>query len=141
MKFSKQNTADYAISEQDSPEMKNITMCFWVKTEQKKGFAHYISYAVKGADNQILVYHQTHLRLQIWHRGSRPWQVSSAYKYVHPDIFNIDGRLCIHDDVFRLYVGRLYIHDGVTIYTYSNNMHKLRDIFWHLIAERSNSYF
>ncbi|XP_028399922.1 C-reactive protein 1.1-like [Dendronephthya gigantea] len=70
--ITRQSTVDYAIS-QGAPQMNEVTMCFWVKTKQLKqvtGNAHYISYAVPLATNQIYVMSQTNLRLGICHHNS-----------------------------------------------------------------------
>ncbi|XP_028396396.1 C-reactive protein 1.1-like [Dendronephthya gigantea] len=55
MIFSEKNTVDYARSD-GAPEMNKFTMCLWVKTKQDPTNAHYISYALEDADNQILLY-------------------------------------------------------------------------------------
>ncbi|XP_028396318.1 neuronal pentraxin-1-like [Dendronephthya gigantea] len=74
--ITRRSTVDYAIT-RGAPQMKEVTMCFWVKTKQVKGYAHYISYAASFATNQIYVMSQTNLRLSIWHQGADPSKVHS----------------------------------------------------------------
>ena len=78
MIFRDQNTADYAISKDtQASKMKEVTMCFWVKSKQVTGCGHYISYAVSNADNRILLRLQTDLRLAVQHHGSSLKETSS----------------------------------------------------------------
>ncbi|XP_028399986.1 sushi, von Willebrand factor type A, EGF and pentraxin domain-containing protein 1-like [Dendronephthya gigantea] len=75
--------------------MNEVTMCFWVKTKQVTGNAHYISYAVQGATNQIYVMTQTNLRLCIRHHNSDP---SNSHSLRSHNIKINDGRwhhICI----------------------------------------------
>ncbi|XP_028396328.1 neuronal pentraxin-1-like [Dendronephthya gigantea] len=75
--ITRRSTVDYAIS-QGAPQMKEVTTCFWVKTKQVTGYAHYISYAVPLATNQIIIKGMQNLRLVIVHYASDSTKVSSS---------------------------------------------------------------
>ena len=64
MLFHRRNISDYLISE-GAPNMTALTACFWVKTNQTKGKAHYISYAVPRDHNEFLMNDQNQLTASI----------------------------------------------------------------------------
>ena len=55
LQFTRKGTSDYAIKH-GMPSLKAVTVCLWMKSSDKGNKGVPLSYAVSGADNELLLF-------------------------------------------------------------------------------------
>ena len=66
--FPRKGISDYVIT-RGMPSLKALTVCLWMKTADKGNDGTPLSYAVSGADNELLLHDNRNFRVHVGNSG------------------------------------------------------------------------